>query len=257
MKRFIAIICIIYSLIIGYVWIFGLLKNFLGPQMQIYIKISLFILLFIGVVLLLNRNITYKFRISDLLLLLPIIMIILAGDGRISTSLAKNRVISNDVSRTKSEVIETNEELEYNLSKIDIEVIDSNYAELGNYIPLNPKAVKFEGNTIKLSGFIYKSEFLPDGLFAIGKYLITCCTADANFVGFIVKYDISKIKDDAWYQIEGVLKKGHDKDGYDIMYIDVKNIEEIDSKSEEQYIYPCYYNGDGLCSDVTKYNLEY
>ena len=36
----------------------------------------------------------------------------------------------------------------------------------------------------------------------------------------------------------------------------IKNIKEINSK-EEQYIYPCYSYGDGSCSKVIEYNLEY
>ena len=29
------------------------------------------------------------------------------------------------------------------------------------------------------------------------------------------------------------------------------------SDSEEQYVYPCYAYDDGLCAEVTKYNLDY
>ena len=72
-----------------------------------------------------------------------------------------------------------------------------------------------------------------------------------------VKYDISRIEENAWYEIEGVLKKGTDNDGYDILYIDVANIHKIDLKNEEQYVYPCYAYDNGTCKDVTKYNLEY
>lgn len=58
-------------------------------------------------------------------------------------------------------------------------------------------------------------------------------------------------------KLKGILEKGKDKDGYDIMYIDVKNVKEIDSKSEEQYVYPCYAYDDGVCEDMEKYDLEY
>ena len=121
-----------------------------------------------------------------------------------------------------------------------------------------PKASKFENKTIKVKGLaLKKTAYLPNGYFAIGKYVISCCAADAEFSGFIVKYDNNKIEDDKWYEIEGTLKKGKDSEGYDIMYIKVINIKEIDSKDEEQYVYPCYYYDDGSCKAVSKYNLEY
>ena len=98
---------------------------------------------------------------------------------------------------------------------------------------------------------------MPDGYFAIGKYAISCCAADAGFTGFIAKYDNSKITADKWYEVEGILEKGKDKEGYDIMYIKVINSKEISSKGEEQYVYPCYAYDDGSCEAMSKYNLEY
>ena len=43
MKKFLGIICLLYSGIIGYIWFNNKLKFFLAPNMQVYIKISLFI----------------------------------------------------------------------------------------------------------------------------------------------------------------------------------------------------------------------
>ena len=46
-KKFLGIVCIIYSLIFFYVWIFDKLKNFLSISMQNYLKVaSIFILIF-------------------------------------------------------------------------------------------------------------------------------------------------------------------------------------------------------------------
>lgn len=48
-----------------------------------------------------------------------------------------------------------------------------------------------------------KASYLPYGYFALGKYAMSCCAADAGFTGFIAKYDNSKIVSDKWYEIEG------------------------------------------------------
>ena len=102
-----------------------------------------------------------------------------------------------------------------------------------------------------------KASYLSKGYFAIGKYAISCCAADAGFTGFIAKYDNSKITKDKWYEVEGILEKGKDADGYNIMYINVINIKEISSTEEEQYVYPCYAYDGGYCEAIQKYNLEY
>ena len=79
------------------------------------------------------------------------------------------------------------------------------------------------GKTIRVKGFVLKdNQYIPDGYFAIGKYEISCCAADATFTGFIAKYDKSNIKKNKWYEIEGVLDKLNEKNK--VMYINVINI---------------------------------
>ena len=91
-KRFLGLICLLYSGIIIYVLVFDKLKNFLAPQMQIYIKLSLIPIVLLGFVMLFSNNITYKFKIGDLILILPLVFMILAGDGRLTASFASNRM---------------------------------------------------------------------------------------------------------------------------------------------------------------------
>ena len=285
-KKYLGIICFLYSGIILYVWIFDKLNNYLAPQMQIYIKLSVIPMMIVGLVLLFNSKVTYKFKISDLILILPLVMLILAGDGRLSMSFASNRTVNYNTknrSRTHIEEEKTNvveeqpvqeikenkeEKLEvlkveeptttYNFSNPDFEIVDANYAELANYITFSSKADKYSGKTIKVRGMALKGvEYISDDYFMLGKYLISCCAADANFTGFVVKYDGNKIESDKWYDIEGILEKGVDKEGYDIMYIKIINIKELNGKSELQYVYPCYSYDDGTCKAVTKYELEY
>ena len=91
MKKFLGIICLLYSSIIGYIWFNNKLKFFLAPNMQIYIKVSLFIFLIMGIIILFNKS-HYKFKFSDLILILPLIMLFTCGNGVLTTGLAKNKV---------------------------------------------------------------------------------------------------------------------------------------------------------------------
>lgn len=271
-KRFLGIICLLYSSIILYVWLSEQLKNFLAPNMQIYLKVSLLPMLIMSLIMLFNDKVNYKFKISDLVLILPIIMLILTQDGKLSMTLANNRVtnlnssqkINNDENiefEEETKIIEediNNEQEEYDFSNPYFDVVDASYTNLSDYITYAPKAQEYVGKTIRVRGFTIKEGFyLKKGYFAIGKYAISCCVADADFTGFIAKYDMDKIKDNTWYEIEGVLENSKDSEDYDIMYIKVINIKEIDAKEEEQYVYPCYAYDNGSCFEISKYNLEY
>lgn len=275
-KKYLGIICIIYCSIIIYVKLTGHLGNYLAPQMQKYILLSIIPLILMAFTFIFNNNIHHHFKLSDIILLIPVLFLLLAGDGRLTMSLANNRNgfntnmqknksvssktdNSDDNNDTKTDLKENKEEENLDFSKVDFDIIDSNYNELTGYLTYSEKAIqKYVGKTIKIRGFtMMKGAFIPNNMFAIGKYSINCCAADAGYIGMFVRYDISKIEENAWYEIEGVLKKGIDNDGYDILYIDVVNIHKIDSKNEEQYVYPCYAYDNGSCKDVTKYNLEY
>ena len=265
-KRFLGIICILYSSIIFYIFIKESLKNFLAPNMQKYILIAMPIMLLIGIVIIFTKENNYKFKLSDLILILPLIMILIAPEGKLSTNIAKNRsnTFRKEVKEKKQDkkVIDKKEEIndsdQYNFENIDYIVRDDSYQMLSDLITYNSKPDKLVGKTIRVRGFtLMKDEAIPKGYFGFGKYLITCCAADAGFGGFFAKYDnLSKIKANTWYEIEGILRKG--KDGYknEILYIDVKNIKKINKDKEELYVYPCYSYGDGECKVLNEYDIE-
>lgn len=260
-KKYLGIISLLYTFIILYVWLNNNLKNYLGPSLQIYIKLSVSILIIMSIVILFNKT-EYKFKISDLALLLPLMFIILSGDGRLTSSFAINRSIKKDFSENVSETIieEKVEEIEENDDELEIyfDIIDENYSDLSSYLTYNPKARAYINKGVRVKGFgIKEAAYLPKGYFAIGKFVISCCAADAEFSGFILKNNNFEVKEEAWYEVEGILKSSKDNAGIDILYIDVVNIKEIDGKKEEQYIYPCYYYDNGVCKEVLKYNLEY
>ena len=87
--------------------------------------------------------------------------------------------------------------------------------------------------------------------------MITCCAADAEYTGFMVKYPKEKIKYGKWYQVEGYLELGKDKDGYDIMTINPTNVKEIKSDGINNYVYSCDTYGSKACDALQKYELEY
>ena len=90
----------------------------------------------------------------------------------------------------------------YDFSNPDFDVIDENYEVLANYLTFSEYAQQYIGKTIRVKGFTVKyGSYLADGNFALGKYIVSCCVADASFGGFIIEYDTDKIRHNKWSAI--------------------------------------------------------
>ena len=263
-KKFLGIICIIYSFMVIGVIVSDKLKNYLAPNMQIYIKVASIVLLIIGFVIIFSKEFHYKFKVTDIILFLPIIMIIISGDGKLSNNIASNRM---NIKTVKKETIKEEktedkekEEIIYDKDnlKVDFEVIDENYYSLADFISYpGVRTEQYENKIVKVKGFtITEGNYIPNGYFTLGKYTITCCAADAEFAGFYVKKEDYDIKDGAWYELTGYLEKSKYQ-GITIMTIRIIDIKEINQDDEEMYVYPCYSYGDGSCKEFTKYNLKH
>lgn len=260
-KKFLGIVCILYSLLVLYIVLSGYLKNYLSPSMQKYILVATPILFIMGIINIISKENDYKFKFSDLILLLPILILFLAKDGRLSTSIANNRTTSFKKSsvteqKKEKEKIEEIDDKEYDFSNVDFDVKDDSYQFFSDQLTYSENPDILVGKTIRVRGFtLTKDSAIPKGYFGIGKYIISCCVADAGFGGFIAKINNNiKIKNDKWYEVEGVLKKGKDGFKNTILYIDIKNIKEISKKNEELYVYPCYSYGDGECEAYKEYS---
>ena len=261
-KKFLGIICFIYCFIILYVILSNKLDNYIAPNMQIYIKVSLLPLFITGFTLIFINKINYRFKISDLILIIPLVLIIFAGDGNLTHAIAK-------VKRTnKSNNVELNMyDVEYavvedeKVEKIDsfyFDMEDSIYSYLADYLTYMKGAAKYVGKTVRIMGFAVDfGDYLSDNYFAIGKYAVTCCAADAEFSGMIVKYPKDKIKFGNWYQVEGILELGKDSEGYTVMTINPVKVEEIDKGDNKEYVYSCDTYGSNACSKLLEYDLEY
>lgn len=265
-KKIITIVCMLYAGLILYVYFMGYLSHFLAPKMHKYILSAALILLFIGLVALINKKFTYQFKLIDLILFLPIIAIFFAGTGKISLSLAKNRSNNFSMANKKASQVEDNTAKkepsdnsysQYDFTKVDYDVVDAAYSSIVDYLSNTDGVKNATGKTIRIRGFtVKKADYITPGYFAIGKYNISCCVADASVYGLLVDYDLSKIEDNGWYEIEGVLEKVTNKWGYETLAIKAVKVTEIDKNSEQLYIYPCYAYDNGSCSVLDNYDLK-
>ena len=65
---------------------------------------------------------------------------------------------------------------------------------------------ELKGKPIRLTGFVFRDENMPDGVVLLGRYTMTCCAADASVVGYFSKIPHSdQLKDGTWLEVEGKL----------------------------------------------------
>ena len=87
---------------------------------------------------------------------------------------------------------------------------------------------QFVGKEISVSGFLYRNESeTPENTFAVGRFLVQCCTADATPLGMLV--DPGKLKSppvDTWIEVRGKLCIVQYK-GQEIMQIRAESITPI------------------------------
>ena len=76
--------------------------------------------------------------------------------------------------------------LPYDLTKSKIEIEDDWFAE--GYRDLNEYEDKYDNKEFTLKGRVALSEELPDGQFAFGRHIMTCCEADIQFAGLLSYY---------------------------------------------------------------------
>lgn len=268
-KRFLQVIIFVYILIIFYLKISNKLNNFLNPTIQTYLIIAGIIFLFI-LILTIKEGVKYNLKLLDLVLLIPIIAVILSGDGRLNESIALNRgsnlVLKNSVQKNKEielEEIKEKDKIKDKENKkekskkenkqIDFEIEDDIFQYLADKIVYTENPDKIIGKTIKVRGF-YKKDIssFSEKYSAIGKYLISCCAADSTFIGFVIDTEDMSLEDNLWYEIEGELERAE----YDQLSIVIKpsKITKIDGKNEEIYIYPYYSYNNGSTEKVDKYD---
>lgn len=104
-------------------------------------------------------------------------------------------------------------------------------------IQANPQ--KYVGRMIKMSGFVFKENKLPDNQLVLSRFLITHCVADASHIGFLTEFDKAPgIKQDTWLEINGTIALTS-YNGVEMPVVQITSWKEI-TEPVEPYVYPLY-----------------
>lgn len=61
-----------------------------------------------------------------------------------------------------------------------------------------------EGQSVQLTGFIYRDDRFPDDSFVVGRFIVSCCVADASALGIVVQWPkANMVPIDQWVTVNG------------------------------------------------------
>lgn len=111
--------------------------------------------------------------------------------------------------REDGSIDQSEEELPFDISQDEIEISDADYALWFMDCMDNPK--KYNGKTVSFTALVYNPKDgegkLKPGVIVPGRFAMTCCVEDIQFLGMKCKYaDASSIEHKSWVKIKAKIK---------------------------------------------------
>ena len=119
---------------------------------------------------------------------------------KLARALNRRIDIVYDYTDGDTEFDEIEDPLPFDLNAPVIEIADDDYALWYRDISEEPK--KYTGKTVRFKGQVAKLRKDRDGMFAPGRFVMTCCEADIQFMGVPCKYEASNaLKARSWVTV--------------------------------------------------------
>lgn len=192
---------------------------------------------------------------------LPLILGTLMPNTALAGSLAQNKGmnVSGVAAKAKvgsSELVEIDGNADAELKKMfKTNVYNRDYAKLGIQLynheliemkdewfieklqAINTFVENFQGKQIKMTGFVYRENGLPETQFILGRMAMTHCIADISPYGIVSEtVDAAQYKNDSWLTITGTIDQTM-YHGQKVMKINIDNIEPATAPTVP-YVYP-------------------
>ncbi|TVX92980.1 TIGR03943 family putative permease subunit [Paenibacillus agilis] len=121
-----------------------------------------------------------------------------------------------------------------------IVVTEEQYMEI--ILTLDLFKEQFAGKRIRIPGFVYQDKEMEKGRFAIARFSMQCCTADASPFGILsINHTKQNVKADEWVEGEGVLTIAKHENNQ-VMLLKIDSLRSIPAK-EDPYVYPDFNFG--------------
>ncbi|MBA2941960.1 TIGR03943 family protein [Paenibacillus sp. CGMCC 1.16610] len=95
----------------------------------------------------------------------------------------------------------------------------------------------FIGKKIELTGFVYREDNMASNQFVVGRFAVSCCSADATPYGVMIDFPTAATyPKDMWVKVTGTVQNGS-YNGNDIFIIKAMQVDKIAAPSSP-YVYP-------------------
>lgn len=116
--------------------------------------------------------------------------------------------------------------LPYDINLSFILIKDNDYAIW--YSDIMNDAKKYSGKTVKFKALITSRPELPSNVFAVGRYIMTCCEADMEFCWFVALYNkYYFVKGEQWVTVTAeITAQHHETENIDIPLLKIVDLYE-------------------------------
>jgi uncharacterized repeat protein (TIGR03943 family) len=200
-----------------------------------------------------NRSLVKNIAIYSLFILPLLLGFLMPNQAMPSSLVAKKGINLNGISMTTnvangsgdSGVTFKADKYTQDFAKLGVKLYQENSIELTEDMfleklqSLNIFIDNFIGKEMKVTGFVYRDPGMHENQLIVGRFAITCCTADALPYGVIIESsDANRFADDTWVTVTGTIDKTKYKD-QDVLKINATQIEKTKAPNNP-YVYPNY-----------------
>ncbi len=198
----------------------GEISLLVAPKMRWFVGFSIFVLMVLGLVQLWqlkSKELHPLGFISYLFVFFPLLLFLFVPPKVLDASIANKKGVHYSQPKAQQNTALDPSQDPYAkefavLKKQNTIVInDKNYGKVMTTIQIHPK--ELAGKQIRVTGFVYRDETTAKNQFVVGRYLMVCCTADAEVVGYLVNGGQPQPPVNRWVEVTGILKTNIGEDG--------------------------------------------
>ncbi|WP_044641266.1 TIGR03943 family putative permease subunit [Risungbinella massiliensis] len=223
----------------------GEISLYISPRLNWLVAVGIVLLVVLGVVQLWNLKKQDMHRIGAwgyVMAIIPMLLLLFVAPKTLDASSVQKKGMNIASMQQPVEIAKDQGDpylpIAEKLAKEPvITFTEKDYVEIINTINMYPDRLK--GKKVKMHGFVYRDESLKPDEFVLGRFMVSCCTADGVVTGFLIQTDqAGTFRNDQWIEIDGSVET-EVVDGIPYPIIKLNNFKQIEPM-KDPYVYVNY-----------------
>lgn len=223
------------------------LSLLINPGMQWLVLISILLLACLGIIqlwMLREKELHRSSWFGYVMLFIPLFLFFFAPPKALDASIGEKKGVSfkntKPAAASQQQIVNDLEDpykkIKNQMLKQQVIILnDEQYIDYIDTMNFYPK--EFAGKKVKIRGFVYRDETIGKNQFVVGRFAVTCCTADASVVGLLVQSKKAKqIKTNEWIEVTGTIQVTN-YDGSELPMVRLESYKKI-HPPKDPYVYP-------------------